>query len=46
MLELGDAATPAHKEAGQKVVEGGADWFFAMGGFDDFTYGYLFRRTG
>jgi UDP-N-acetylmuramoyl-tripeptide--D-alanyl-D-alanine ligase len=31
MLELGDAATAAHKEAGRKVVEGGAGWFFAMG---------------
>jgi UDP-N-acetylmuramoyl-tripeptide--D-alanyl-D-alanine ligase len=31
MLELGDAAAPAHREAGRKAVEGGISWLFAMG---------------
>jgi UDP-N-acetylmuramoyl-tripeptide--D-alanyl-D-alanine ligase len=31
MLELGDAAVHAHREAGRKVAAGGASWFFAIG---------------
>jgi UDP-N-acetylmuramoyl-tripeptide--D-alanyl-D-alanine ligase len=31
MLELGDAAIQAHREAGGKVAKGGASWFYAMG---------------
>ncbi|MFO7599766.1 MAG: UDP-N-acetylmuramoyl-tripeptide--D-alanyl-D-alanine ligase [Candidatus Desulfacyla sp.] len=31
MLELGDAAISAHREAGRKVAEGGASRFYAMG---------------
>lgn len=31
MMELGDTAINAHREAGQKVAEAGASSFFAMG---------------
>jgi UDP-N-acetylmuramoyl-tripeptide--D-alanyl-D-alanine ligase len=31
MLELGDAAIHAHREAGRRIAAGGASWFFAMG---------------
>ena len=31
MLELGEAAVSAHREAGGRVAASGASWFFAMG---------------
>ena len=31
MLELGEAAASAHREAGGRVARAGASWFFAMG---------------
>jgi len=31
MLELGDASLAAHRDAGRRVAEGKAEWFFAMG---------------
>ncbi|MCF8127072.1 MAG: UDP-N-acetylmuramoyl-tripeptide--D-alanyl-D-alanine ligase [Deltaproteobacteria bacterium] len=31
MLELGEAAIPAHREAGERVARSGASWFFVMG---------------